>query len=81
MRVARLRFAIMRRVIETGTDKPRQYSPMRSEQPTGGFIGREPAAGARRNSILHNFSEKAFATGLYSKRRTPGGPTRPITFA
>jgi hypothetical protein len=86
MRVAKLRFAIMRRVIETKTDKARQYSATRLEPSTvgrwqvAGFIGREPFSGARRNSILHNFIAKAFVAWLYDKRRTSGGQTTPITF-
>jgi hypothetical protein len=39
-----------------------------------GFIGYEPVAGARRNSILHNFIAKAFVAWLYDKRPTSAGP-------
>jgi hypothetical protein len=84
MRVAQLRFAIMRRVIETRTDKPRQYNAAQrgwSRRQVAGFIGREPFAGARRNSFLHNFIGKAFVAELYDKRRTSGGQTKSITFA
>jgi len=76
MRVAKLQFAIMRRVIVTRTDKARQYNTAQRgwrRRQVAGFIRREPFAGARRNSILHNFIAKAFAAEFYDMRRTSRG--------